>query len=81
VTGGVVTAGSVTAGTVTEGTVIGGGGSGGISAPADVAQPAISPPHVRTSWARRRRISNFISAELMPRRGGTCGVPPVERRG
>ena len=61
VTGGVVTGGVVTVGMLTEGTVIGGGGSGNISAPADVTQPAVSPPHVRTSWANRRRSSDLIS--------------------
>ena len=58
VTDGNVTVGTVTVGTVTEGMVIGGGGRGGISAPADVTQPANSPPHARTSRANHRRSDN-----------------------
>lgn len=61
VTDGTVTVGTVTVGTLTEGTVIGGGGSGSTSAPADVTQPANSPPHMNTSWANRRRVSDFTS--------------------
>ena len=60
-TAGVGTAGTVTVGRLTGGTVTGGGGSGGNSAPAEVTQPAISPPHVRTSRANRRRVSDFTS--------------------
>jgi hypothetical protein len=61
VTDGTVTVGTVTVGTLTEGTVIGGGGSGGTSAPADVTQPANSPPHMSTSRATLRLSSDITS--------------------